>query len=68
MENSPIKSVTPLFEGNVVIKLGIFDHIPQPKAEAFVARRQMWLPALEGATQYNLDFGGEVVNDATVGS
>ncbi|KAI9737340.1 MAG: hypothetical protein M1834_009494 [Cirrosporium novae-zelandiae] len=59
---NPIKSVTPLYEGNTILKLGIFERIPQPESESFVEKRQKWLPALEGATQFKTNLGGEKMN------
>ena len=40
--------------GKVVIKLGIFEEVPEPEWEAFAVRRQGWEKALEGCTQYKL--------------
>lgn len=57
--NSPIKSVTPLYEGKTVLKLGIFPNIPTPEWESFGANRHPWEKALEGATQYKGKTGGE---------
>lgn len=57
--NSPIKSVTPLYEGKTVLKLGIFPNIPKPEWESFGANRQPWETKLEGATQYKGKTGGE---------
>jgi len=31
MRNSPIKSDTPLYEGKTILKLGIFENIPEPE-------------------------------------
>ncbi len=50
--DSPIKSVTPLYQGKSVLKLGIFDKIPEPEWESFVLNRQKWEKPLEGTTQY----------------
>ena len=56
--NSPIKSVTPNYEGKSILKLGIFDKIPEPEWEAFVVNRQKWEKPLEGTTQYKtISFG-----------
>jgi hypothetical protein len=58
MVNSPIKSVTPNFEGKSILKLGIFENIPEPEWEAFVVNRQKWEKPLEGTTQYKtISFG-----------
>ncbi|KAH7360949.1 Mss4-like protein [Rhexocercosporidium sp. MPI-PUGE-AT-0058] len=37
---NPIKSVTPLYEGKTVLKLGIFPKIPTPEWESFSDNRQ----------------------------
>jgi hypothetical protein len=57
--NSPIKSVTPLYQGKSVLKLGIFDKIPEPEWESFVVNRQKWEKPLEGTTQYKTKSFGE---------
>lgn len=36
----------------VVIKLGVFEHIPQPEWEAFAVRRQTWEEPFQGTVQY----------------
>ena len=56
---SPIKSVTPLYAGKTVLKLGIFPKIPTPEWESFVSQRQTWEVPLEGTIQYKTKSGGE---------
>ncbi|KAE8449141.1 hypothetical protein EG329_008525 [Mollisiaceae sp. DMI_Dod_QoI] len=56
---NPIKSVTPLYEGKTVLKLGIFPQIPTPEWESFSSRRQKWEVPLEGAVQYKTKSLGE---------
>jgi hypothetical protein len=41
-------------EGKVVLKLGIFEMIPQPEWEAFAVRRQIWEMPFDGCIQYKL--------------
>jgi len=41
-------------KGKVVLKLGIFEKIPEPEWEAFAVRRQVWEKPLEGCIQYKL--------------
>lgn len=59
MGNSPVKSVTPLYEGKSVLKLGIFEKIPEPGWEAFAASRREWEKPLDGAVQYKTKSLGE---------
>ncbi|KAN0115185.1 Mss4-like protein [Hyaloscypha variabilis] len=56
---NPIKSVTPLYEGKTILKLGIFEKIPEPEWESFVVNRQPWEKPLEGTTQYKTKSFGE---------
>lgn len=56
---SPIKSVTPLYAGKTVLKLGIFPKIPTPEWESFASQRQSWEVPLEGTIQYKTKSGGE---------
>jgi hypothetical protein len=41
-------------EEKVVLKLGIFEIIPQPEWEAFAVRRQIWETPFDGCIQYKL--------------
>jgi hypothetical protein len=41
-DDSPIKSVTPLYKGKTVLKTGIFPNIPAPEWESFSGSRQPW--------------------------
>ena len=41
-------------KGKVVLKLGIFDQLPEPEWEQFAIRRQVWEKPFEGCTQYKL--------------
>jgi hypothetical protein len=59
MISSPIMSVTPLYEGKSILKLGIFEKIPEPEWEPFVVKRQKWEKPLEGATQYKTKSFGD---------
>ncbi|MCJ1328367.1 hypothetical protein MMC10_005044 [Thelotrema lepadinum] len=51
---TPIQSVTPSMKGKVVLKLGIFEKVPEPEWEAFAVRRQVWEKPLDGCVQYKL--------------
>ena len=51
---SPIQSVTPVMGGKVVLKLGVFEKVPEPEWEAFAVRRQNWEKLVEGCIQYKL--------------
>jgi hypothetical protein len=61
---SPIKSVTPLYKGKTVLKLGIFPKIPVPEWEAFSSQRQLWENPLEGAVQYKTKSLGEKMENS----
>lgn len=54
-------SVTPLYEGKTVLKLGIFseNELPTPEWESFSMSRQKWEKPLEGAVQYKGKSFGE---------
>jgi hypothetical protein len=39
---SPIKSESDLVPDSIILKLGIFEHIPKPKSEGFIGGRQSW--------------------------
>lgn len=55
----PIMSVTPLYKGKIVLKLGIYPKVPHPEWESFAERRQAWEKPLEGAVQYKTKSFGE---------
>jgi hypothetical protein len=57
--DSPIKSVSPLGEGKITLKLGIFKRIPEPEWESFAIRRQVWESPLKGTVQYRTRSFGE---------
>jgi len=62
---SPIKSETEAASkaGKVILKLGIFEKIPQPEWESFVKDRHDWVPKHEGIVQYKIATGGEKVEE-----
>lgn len=60
---SPIKSMTELYAGKTVLKLGIFPEIPNPEWESFALKRQEWLAPQEGCTQYKIKSLGEKMDD-----
>jgi len=47
----------------VILKLGIFERIPQPEQESFVEHRQGWVGKQEGTSQFKLARGGEKVQE-----
>jgi hypothetical protein len=51
--------VSPLGEGKITLKLGIFKKIPEPEWESFAIRRQIWEDPLEGTVQYKTRSFGE---------
>ncbi|KAH0848257.1 hypothetical protein FOPE_02289 [Fonsecaea pedrosoi] len=55
----PIMSVTPLYKGKVVLKLGLYPKLPVPEWESFASQRQSWEKPLEGAVQYKTKSFGE---------
>ncbi|KAJ9615604.1 hypothetical protein H2200_001679 [Cladophialophora chaetospira] len=52
-------SVTPIYEGKVVLKLGLYPNLPVPEWESFAERRQKWEKPLEGTVQYKTKTFGE---------
>ncbi|KAI9050146.1 hypothetical protein LZ554_006287 [Drepanopeziza brunnea f. sp. 'monogermtubi'] len=56
---NPIKSVTPLYKGKTVLKLGIFPKIPTPEWESFTGSKQEWERTLEGTVLYKGKSFGE---------
>jgi len=51
---TPIQSVTPNMKGKVILKLGVFEKVPEPEWEAFAVRRQVWEKPIEGCIEYKL--------------
>lgn len=41
-------------KGKVVVKLGVFEKVPEPEWEQFAVRRQEWEKSVEGCVQYKL--------------
>lgn len=62
---SPIKSVTPLYIGKSILKLGIFSRIPAPEWESFASQRQSWEVPVPGAIQYKTKSFGEKLDNIT---
>lgn len=56
---SPIKSETEATRkaGNVILKEGIFDKIPEPEMEGFALARQPWVKRVDGCSQFITSFG-----------
>ncbi|KAL2434059.1 hypothetical protein ABEF95_014276 [Exophiala dermatitidis] len=48
----PIMSITPLYKGKIILKLGIYPKLPVPEWESFASQRQEWEKPLDGAIQY----------------
>jgi len=63
MRDSPIKSMTTLYAGKTILKLGIFPKIPNPEWESFALHRQEWLKPQGGCTQYKIKSFGEKMED-----
>ncbi|KAL2827632.1 Mss4-like protein [Aspergillus cavernicola] len=59
--SNPIKSVTPLIEGKVVLKMGIFPRIPAPEIETFGLHRHDWQGLHPGMSQYKIKALGEML-------
>ncbi|KAI0522068.1 Mss4-like protein [Xylaria bambusicola] len=59
VDGNPIKSESPLYQGKVILKMGIFPRIPEPGAEGFALHRHAWEPEFEGTVKYKLARGGE---------
>ncbi|KAF9883672.1 hypothetical protein FE257_003056 [Aspergillus nanangensis] len=58
---NPIKSVTPLRKGWVIVKMGIFPRIPNPEFESFALHKHDWEDVPKGVTQFKIALGGERV-------
>jgi len=56
---APIKSVTPVYKGKTVLKLGIYPRVPVPEWESFAVKRQDWEKPVEGCVQYKTKSLGE---------
>ena len=52
-------SLTPMYEGKTVLKLGIFAKVPVPEWESFAEKRQEWEKPFEGMVQYKTKSKGE---------
>ncbi|KAK8923383.1 hypothetical protein VCV18_007446 [Metarhizium anisopliae] len=39
---NPIKSESHLVPDSIILKMGIFEHVPKPKSEGFAQERQAW--------------------------
>jgi len=55
----PIQSVTPMYAGKTVLKLGIYPRLPVPEWESFASQRQEWEVPFTGCIQYKLKSFGE---------
>lgn len=60
---SPIQSVTPVYEGKTILKLGIYPKLPVPEWESFAVRRQEWEKPYEGCIQYKTKSKGEKLEE-----
>jgi hypothetical protein len=56
---SPIKSVTPLYSGKVVLKMGLFPRIPAPEFETFALHRHEWQGLHRNVELYKIKAFGE---------
>lgn len=43
--------------GVLVVKMGLFPHLPAPTAECYTKERPEWMPALPGAAQFKTSPG-----------
>ena len=41
-------------KAKVVVKLGVFEEVPEPEWEQFAVRRQKWEVPVQGCVQYKL--------------
>ncbi|KAI0451244.1 Mss4-like protein [Xylaria acuta] len=63
IDGNPIRSVTPLLPGKLILKMGIFPRIPEPEMENFVMHRHPWEAGVEGTVKYKLVRGGEKLEE-----
>ncbi|EGP88172.1 unnamed protein product [Zymoseptoria tritici ST99CH_1A5] len=57
-DGNPIRSVTKLYPGKVILKMGIFPRIPQPEAEGFGLHKHDWQGGHEGIETYEIKWAG----------
>ncbi|KAF4464506.1 glutathione-dependent formaldehyde-activating [Fusarium albosuccineum] len=55
----PVKSITPLLPGRVIVKMGMFPRIPAPEWETFALHRHDWQGKHEGVVQWRIKVGEE---------
>ncbi|KAH7118325.1 Mss4-like protein [Dactylonectria macrodidyma] len=55
----PVKSVTPLYPGRVIVKMGMFPRIPAPEWETFALHRHDWQGKHDGVIQWRIKVGEE---------
>ncbi|KAJ5287583.1 hypothetical protein N7478_003269 [Penicillium angulare] len=56
---NPVKSVTPVLAGKLVMKMGLFPRIPAPEFETFALYRHEWQGLHPGVDQYKIKAFGE---------
>lgn len=54
-------SITPLYKGKTILKLGIYPTLPVPEWESFCDKRQSWETPFEGTIQYKIKSFGDKV-------
>ena len=59
--DSPIQSLTPIYKGMTVLKLGIYPKLPVPEWESFASKRQAWEKPFEGCVQYKTKSKGDLL-------
>lgn len=47
-------SITPLYKGKTILKLGIYPKLPTPEWESFASKRQTWEEPMEGTMQFTI--------------
>ncbi|KAK5940005.1 hypothetical protein PMZ80_007423 [Knufia obscura] len=55
----PIMSMTPLYKGKIILKLGLYEKLPTPEWESFASQRQKWEVPLEDTMQFSTKSMGD---------
>ena len=47
-------SISPLYKGKTILKLGLYPNLPAPEWESFCEKRQSWETPYPGTVQYKI--------------
>ncbi|KAH8723745.1 Mss4-like protein [Phaeosphaeriaceae sp. PMI808] len=60
---NPIMSIAEIYPTMVILKMGIFPRIPQPKCESFALHRHEWQGQRDGLIQFKIARGGKKMHE-----